>query len=261
MKKLLTLALASALSLSLFACGDASNSSDTLKVGTESGYPPYEFKITVDGKDQIVGFDMDLAQAIADEMGKELEIVDMAFDSLLVELAQGRVDLVIAGLSYKEEREEVVDMSINYYSSTQSIITLASEKDLYNEYSDFDGKIVGAQLGSLQEDFAYEYLTGAEVLGNDKIDTLILELKTGKIDGIVIETPVAEAKLSVHTDLAIAVDIPLEHLGAGGNVVAIQKGNTELTELVNSVITRVTTNGEFDSWVANAHELQAEHLG
>ena len=231
-----------------------------LKVGTEAGYPPYEFKVDIDGKEQLVGFDIAFAKYIAAELGQEVEIVDMAFDTLLLELNQGRVDIVIAGLSPTPERAEVVELSDIYYLATQSIVTTKENAAKYSTYESLDGCLVGAQQGTIQEAFILEYLD-SEIITNDKIDNLILELKTGRIDAVVIETPVAQAKLSAHPDLAIAQAIPAEHMDASGNVVAVKKGNVELVEKINAMIEEVTTDGTFDSWVVEANDLQAKYLG
>ena len=231
-----------------------------LKVGTEAGYPPYEFKIDIDGEEQLVGFDIALAKHIGEVLGQEVEIVDMAFDTLLLELNQGRVDLVIAGLSPTPERAEAVELSDIYYLATQSIVTTKENVEKFSTYESLDGCIVGAQQGTIQEEFILEHLN-CEILTNDKIDNLILELKTGRIDALVIETPVAKAKLSAHTDLAIAQDIPEEDMNASGNVVAIQKGNVELLDKVNAIIDDVTTDGSFDKWLVEANDLQAKYLG
>lgn len=291
MKKITALLLASLMTLSLVACSssdtdsttstDNSSSSsssttttpetddteestlptDVLIVGTEAGYPPYEFKITRDGAEEIVGFDMALAQAVADELGVELQIVDMAFDSLLIDLNLGNVDLVIAGLSPTPERAEVVELSDIYYLSSQSIVTLADTAADFSELEDYAGYTIGAQKGTIQEEFILENLPDSNLIANDKVDTLILELKAGNIEAIVMETPVAESKLTAHPDLAIAYSIPAEYFDAEGSAAAVAKGNTELLDVLNAVIARVTTDGSFDEWVAEANELQAEYLG
>ena len=121
MKKAIALLLALVTLLSLTACAGkedtASSALDQIKqkgelvVGTSADYPPYEFHAEVDGKDTIVGFDMEIAQAIADKLGVSLKIVDMSFDNLLMSLANDEFDLVIAGLSADEERRKTTDFS------------------------------------------------------------------------------------------------------------------------------------------------------
>ena len=265
MKKLITLLCMLLVAFSLFAAGapeaTVAEEKPVLKVGTEAGYPPYEFKIDIDGEEKLVGFDIAFAQYIADELGMELEIVDMAFDTLLLELNQGRVDVVVAGLSPTPDRAEVVELSDIYYIATQSIITTKENVSKFTDFDSFDGYMVGAQQGTIQEEFILEHLTESELLTNDKIDNLILELKTGRIDALVIETPVANSKLSVHDDLAICMDIPNEYFSASGNVAAVKKGNVELKDKINVMIEKITSDGTFDQWVVEANELQAKYLG
>ena len=137
MKKAIALLLALVTLLSLTACAGkedaASSALDQIKqkgelvVGTSADYPPYEFHTEVDGKDTIVGFDMEIAQAIADKLGVSLKIVDMSFDNLLMSLANDEFDLVIAGLSADEERRKTTDFSDPYLEAKNLILVRAEE--------------------------------------------------------------------------------------------------------------------------------------
>ena len=139
MKKAIALLLALVTLLSLTACAGkedtASSALDQIKqkgelvVGTSADYPPYEFHAEVDGKDTIVGFDMEIAQAIADKLGVSLKIVDMSFDNLLMSLANDEFDLVIAGLSADEERRKTTDFSDPYLESKNLILVRAEDAD------------------------------------------------------------------------------------------------------------------------------------
>lgn len=126
MKKwgILIICLVAATSI-LAACGsnkDTNGDKKTLTIGMSADFPPYEFHIKNEsGADEIVGFDVEIAKEIAKDMGAELVIKDMIFDSLLNELSSERVDLVISGLSPKPERAEQIDMSQIYYNAEQSI--------------------------------------------------------------------------------------------------------------------------------------------
>ena len=139
MKKAIALLLALVTLLSLTACAGkedtASSALDQIKqkgelvVGTSADYPPYEFHAEVDGKDTIVGFDMEIAQAIADKLGVSMKIVDMSFDNLLMSLANDEFDLVIAGLSADEERRKTTDFSDPYLESKNLILVRAEDAD------------------------------------------------------------------------------------------------------------------------------------
>ena len=158
MKKAIALLLALVTLLSLTACAGkedtASSALDQIKqkgelvVGTSADYPPYEFHTEVDGKDTIVGFDMEIAQAIADKLGVSMKIVDMSFDNLLMSLANDEFDLVIAGLSADEERRKTTDFSDPYLEAKNLILVRAEDADKYASLDDLKGAKGGAQTGS-----------------------------------------------------------------------------------------------------------------
>lgn len=149
MKKAIALLLVLVTLLSLTACAGkedtASSALDQIKqkgelvVGTSADYPPYEFHTEVDGKDTIVGFDMEIAQAIADKLGVSLKIVDMSFDNLLMSLANDEFDLVIAGLSADEERRKTTDFSDPYLEAKNLILVRAEDADKYASLDDLKG--------------------------------------------------------------------------------------------------------------------------
>jgi polar amino acid transport system substrate-binding protein len=133
-----------------------------LTVATSPDFAPYEFySVDEAGNLTLSGFDMALAQAIADHLGLELEVVPMDFDSILLELQAGNVDLGIAGFSPDPERAETFDFSDLYYIGGQSLVTLAENKDVYNTFESLTGKSVGAQTGSIQMDLAEQYTPDA----------------------------------------------------------------------------------------------------
>ena len=146
-KKLISILAVTALSVTMLA-GCKKEESDTLIVGTEAGFAPYEY---MEG-DQVVGIDMDIAQAIADAMGKKLEIKNMDFDGALLAVQNGTVDFVAAGVSVNEERKEVMDFSTEYVDSTEVVVvntaapgvTAVSDDDLAD-------KIIGVQQGNIAD--------------------------------------------------------------------------------------------------------------
>ena len=110
---------------------DAIKQAGHLVVGTSADYPPYEFHTAIDGVDTIVGFDMAIAQAFADKLGVELKVVDMAFESLLISLQEGKFDLVMAGLTPDEERSKSVDFTDVFFNNTQIVIIRAEDAEKY----------------------------------------------------------------------------------------------------------------------------------
>ena len=198
-KKFAALLLALMMILSLAACGSKSDDSaqgssdgdaspdDTAKskieqikeagvlvMGTSADYPPNEFHTEVDGKDTIVGFDVAIAQYIADDLGVELKVVDMSFDNLCINLAKGDFDIVIAGMASTEERLKSVDFSDPYFKQQQAILIRAEDDALYNKPEDLSGHKVGVQNGTIQVPIANELAGEENVVGLVKAQDLIM---------------------------------------------------------------------------------------
>lgn len=228
-----------------------------LILATSPDYPPYEFPIVgKDGKQQIVGFDIRIAEEIAKDLGVELEIMGMSFDGLLAALQAGSADIVIAGMTPTEERKQAVDFSDIYYYAKQGVLVRAADKEKYAALDSFKGKKVGAQKGAIQEELAKELLTGAKVIALKQIQALVLELTTKKVEGVVMEKPVAENYVSQYPDLAVS-DIVLQE-DVGGSAVGMLKGSDGLRELVNATLKRLIDNGDIDKFIVEAIEMQAD---
>ncbi|ANS74603.1 amino acid ABC transporter [Paenibacillus yonginensis] len=231
--------------------GDSSGGK--LILGTSADYPPFEFHIKgSDGNDQIVGIDIDIANEIAKDMGKELEIKDMQFSSLLNELSSGRVDLVISGLSPKPERAKQVDLSNIYYQAEQSIVVPESSQDKYATMESLEGKTIGVQTGSIQEDIG-KGIKGAKLTSLAKISDIIMQLKSGRVDAAIIETPVAESYLKKVEGLAITSAKPTTE--EDGYVIGVKKGNGDLMTKVNATLDRLKQAGKIDQFVTDANEI------
>lgn len=233
----------------------AANDGNTKKliVGTSADFPPYEFKIMNDsGKNEIVGFDIEIAKEIAKDLGMEIEVKDMLFDSLLNELESGRVDLVISGLSPKPEREKQIDMSQIYYTAEQAIVVRTEDKDKYNTMESLEGKKIGVQKSSIQEDMAKE-ITGAKLTSLGKINDIIMQLKSGRVDLAIIEGPVAESFVKNVEGISITDAKPENE--DEGYVVGVKKGNKELLDQVNATLDRLIKDGSIDKFVTEASAL------
>ncbi len=234
---------------------DAIKAKGKIVLGTAADYPPYEFHKEIDGKDTIVGFDIDIAEAIAEDLGVELEIKDMKFDGLLAALVADNIDFIIAGMVPKPERKESVDFSIPYYQAEQKILIKAEDKDKFKSAEDFAGYIVGAQKATVQEEIALNKIEGAEVKSLSKITDLVLELKNDKIDAIVLVAPVAAAYAKQNPDLYV----PDMSLGKeDGVAVAVNKGNAELLEEINNSLQKLLDSGKIDEFISEATLLADE---
>ncbi len=226
-----------------------------LTVATSPDFAPYEFySIDEEGNPSLAGFDMALAQYIADYLGLELEVVPLDFDGVLSELATKSVDLGMAGLSPDEARMDVMDFSDIYYYGGQSLVTVKDKADAFQSLEDVNQPevSVGAQIGSIQMDLANENSPEADIVPLVKVTDIIAELLADKLDAAYIETPVAENYQKVYPDLEIAMDVPYD---VEGSAVGVSKGNAELLSAVNAAIAQALEDGSMDQFIAEANEL------
>ena len=271
MKKVISAVMLGVMTMGFVGCGASSNkasdnnSTDLLEtiqekgklvVGMSADYAPYEFHyIDENGKDVIGGFDVDIANEIADAIGVELVIQEMDFDALVSALPAGKVDVVISGMNPTEERAKVVDFSDIYYNSQHGILVRTEDADKYKTFADLEGAKVGAQLGSTQEQIAKAEIPNADLQLLANVNNLILELKSGKVDAIVMEKPVAEMAVKNNPDLAVGE--PTYEEKTGGNAVGVAKNNPELLAKINEVINELNESGKMDDYILKANELAA----
>lgn len=267
-KMFLGLALAAAMFVSVVGCG-ANNAtmkriedSGKLVLGCSADFPPYEFHDVSGGGDVIAGFDIALAREICADLGVELEITDMQFDGLIAALQSSRVDIVISGMNASEERRKAVDFTDEYYYAEQCVLVLAENKDKYPTPESFAGTKVGVQKGSLQEGFALEQLepVGVEIFSIADVQTLVLELKSKKIEGLVLDRPIADSFLQQHknNELAIA-GCPIQG-DESGFAIAVAKNNKELVEAINKTLARLKEEGKLDQYFTEAVELAEKQM-
>lgn len=281
MKKFLALILAMVMALSLVACGnteepapDTTEPTDTqteepklttvsegkLTVATSPDFAPYEFYAIDDaGTPQLAGFDMALAQYIADYLGLELEVVPMDFDGTIMELANKAVDLGMAGYSPDPEREDAMDFSEIYYAGGQSFVCVQGSKDQFATLEDTNKAEyqIGAQIGSIQVKLANENSPEADIVELTKVTDIIAELLAGTLDGAYIETAVAESYAKNYPELCVVLPVPYD---AEGSVVGVSKGNTELLAGVNEAIAAALADGSMDQFVAEANEAASGEI-
>ncbi|NGM80966.1 transporter substrate-binding domain-containing protein [Paenibacillus sp. 7124] len=224
----------------------------TLTLGTSADFPPYEFHKVIDGKDTIVGFDIDIAKDIAADMGAELVIKDLPFDSLLNELSSGRVDMVISGLSPTPERAKAVDLSDVYYKAEQAVVVREADKDKFNTMDTLKGAKIGIQTGSIQEDIA-KGIEGAKLTSLAKISDIVLQLQSNRVDASIMEGPVAKSFVKNVKGLVITDAKP--EVEDDGYVIGVKKGNTELLTQINKTLGELNSAGKIEEYVTKASEL------
>jgi polar amino acid transport system substrate-binding protein len=257
--KLAAVIMAAAMLLSLCACGQPADSGKkTITLGTSADYPPFEFHVLKDGVDTIVGIDVSMAKAIAAEMGVELQIKDIAFDSLLIELGQGTVDFVIAAMEKDDERDAAADFSDPYYTDVPpKIVALKENAGNYASLADFSGKTVGAQTGTTKADIVTGDMAGANPLLLQSVNELVNGLVNAKCDAIVLDGAVAEKYIAYNDKLA-AVNISLGE-AAEPYRVAVQNGDPDgLLPSINVAIKKAVENGDIATWIEEADALPAE---
>ena len=263
MKKFIAILLALVVALSLVACaasgnnenkGDAGNNQETqnkttyttvtegkLIMATNAYFPPYEY---YEG-DKIIGIDAEIAEAIAKELGLELEIKDMQFDSIITSVKEGSADFGLAGMTISEDRLKEVDFSISYASGVQSIIVkegspITTVDDLYADGAAYE---VGVQLGTtgdiystddFGDDLVTQYTNGNEAVG---------ALLGGDIDCVIIDNEPAKAFVAANEGLKI-----LETSYADEDYAAcFKQENDALREAVDAAIKKLTQDGTIDA--------------
>ncbi|MGL5478306.1 MAG: transporter substrate-binding domain-containing protein [Clostridium sp.] len=272
LKKIMGIALVGVMAFSLVACGSSEstgskedkNMLQTIKdkgelvVGLSADYAPYEFHAMIDGKDTVVGFDVDLAKEIAKDLGVKLTIKEMEFNSLLGALPAGQVDMIISGMNPDPERAKRVDFSDIYYTAQHAVLANSQNADKFKTVDDLKDKKVGAQLGSTQADITNEVIKAKDPKFLADVNSLILELKGGKIDALVTEKPVAEMAVKSSDNLKLT-NITFND-ESGGNAVAVKKNEPELVAEVNKTIKKLKDSGKLDEYIVSATELSSKQI-
>ncbi|MEM0087516.1 MAG: ABC transporter substrate-binding protein [Thermofilum sp.] len=213
-----------------------------LILGTSADWPPFEY---VDAKGQYAGIDIEIAKRIAAELGVQLEVKDMKFAALIEALKKGDIDIILADMTPTAEREKEVDFSLPYYySKGYAVVTLKTSA--ISSGADLLGKRIGVQLGTIQEDWAKENLEGkATVISYNRVyPEMVMVLKRGDIDAIIIGDTIASALVTKDPDLKIATYVGQPTIGAA---VAVPQGAEDLKYVVNRVIERLIETGEISA--------------
>lgn len=219
-----------------------------LVLGTSADYAPFEFHTEINGTDTIVGFDISIAQYMAEQLGVELEIVDMSFDNLLISLNKGDFDIVLAAMSSNEERAKAVDFSNEYYLSNNVILVQKQNADKYTTKESLQGVSMAAQKGTVCETRAKELAGESSVVSLVKVQDMVSELLSGKVEAVLLDKPVASGYVIMQDSLEM-VDIGL--VAEEGMSVAMKKDSAGLTELVNCMLSQLTED-QLDSWMGEA---------
>lgn len=256
MKKLLVILLVVAFCAVLVcSCSAQDSVLDSIKekgelvMLTNAAFPPYEY---LGSGNEVAGVDRDICQAIADEIGVELKVVDMDFDGLLTALAAGKGDIVAAGLTVTDERKESVDFSNTYANATQYIIVQEGNADIAS-VDDLTGKTVGVQLGTTGDIYMEDI--DAEVKQYKSGLEASMDLMNGKLDAVVLDKMPAENIVAANDGLTL---VDSSAFGDEFYALAVAKGQEDLLEVINKVVDELYENGTVDEWTETHAAAAAE---
>ena len=278
MKKIVALVMALAMFATLFAgCGSGESVTDDtdystmtieelkpllktitegkLTMVTSPDFAPYEFyALDAEGNPTLAGFDIALANYIADYLGLELEIVTLDFNGTITEMGAGKADIGMAGYSPDPARDNAMSFSMIYYPSGQSFVASTETKDQFTDLASANSADyqIGAQIGSIQAKLAKEHTPDADIVELGKVTNIIAEVVGGKLDGAFIETVVAETYAKNYSNLEVLFDVPYD---TAGTVVGVNKNNPVLLAAVNLALQAAIDDGSFAQYVVDAVEL------
>ncbi|EZY18423.1 hypothetical protein V094_02639, partial [Staphylococcus aureus GD2010-158] len=211
------------------------------------------------GKTEYAGVDIDLAKKIAKDNNLKLKIVNMSFDSLLGALKTGKIDIIISGMTSTPERKKQVDFSDSYMMTKNIMLVKKDKVNEYKDIKDFNNKKVGAQKGTEQEKIAQTEIENASITSLSRLPDVILALKSGKVEGAVVEKPVAEAYLKQNPKLGISnVKFNEEEKDT---VIAVPKDSPKLLSQINKTIKEVKDKGLIDKYMTNAANAMNDDSG
>lgn len=216
---------------------------------TNASFPPYEY---LGDDNKPAGVDVDLMGQVAEELGVELKVVDMDFDGLIAALMAGKGDAVAAGLTVTDERKQSVDFSDDYATATQYIIA-KEDDDSIQSVDDLADKVVGVQLGTTGDIYMSDDGMAKELKQYKNALEAAMDLKNGNIDAIVVDKMPASTIVDANEGLKLIGDA----FGEEKYAVAVAKGNEDLIEVINKVISRLNDDGKIERWTAEHAELFA----
>ncbi|WP_137597241.1 transporter substrate-binding domain-containing protein [Paucilactobacillus kaifaensis] len=269
MKKswLVSLGLVLVLSVGLAGCGSSNSDNSvkkikdkkTLVVGTSADYAPFEFPIVKNGKKQITGYDILIAKQIADDMGVKLKIENTEFSSLISDLKGDKVDLILSGMTSTPARKKQVTFSKSYYTVNNYLLVKKADANKYNTVADTKNAQIGAQQASTQEQIAKKQTKG-NVVTEGMVTSLVTELQQGKLDGVVVESEIADNYLKTNPDKYVKAKLKLNTPSTQSHInVAGRKNDKKLMKQVNKTVTKLQKNGDMDKLLQKAENIQAKY--
>ena len=211
-----------------------------LVIGTSPDYPPFE---SLDKDNKVIGFDIDIMDAVAKKMGVKLEIVQIGFDSLISALNAKKFDVMAAGVSVTEERQKSVDFSKPYLIGNDAIVVHKDSGLKLTKLEDLKGKKVGVQIGTVQAD-NLKAVEGINVKEYNLFTEAASAVGAKQVDAMYLHSVVAKSFAKANPNLAVALEIK-----ASDTAYALRKDSPDLTNVVNEVLDELQKNGEMDKLV------------
>jgi len=230
----------------------AEGGGETLTVGSDIPYPPFEQKASGGG---YTGFDVELMEAIGKEIGREPEFIDSSFETIFRDVAQGKFEAVMSAATITEEREKVVAFSLPYYLSEQAI--LVKEGSDIKGLADLKGRVVAAQQGTTGLELGKEKAEASELRPYPEGPDADNALKAGTVEAVIIDAPVAKQQAEELGGIEIVEKVPTDETYG----IAVEKGNTELIEQINEGLKKAIADGSYtkvyEKWFKEAPPLEA----
>lgn len=210
-------------------------SGEPLTVGSDIPYPPFE-----QGKPgEYTGFDIELIEAIGEKMGRPVEVTDTSFETIFRDVSQGKFDAAISAATITEEREQAVDFSNPYYLSEQAV--LVKEGSEIKSLTELEGKTVGVQQGTTGQELAKEKSGASEIRPYPEGPDAVNALKSGTVEAVIIDAPVAQNAVEKSGGVEIAENVPTEE----DYGIAVAQGETELLEEINTALKELEEDGTY----------------
>ncbi|MBQ9492082.1 MAG: transporter substrate-binding domain-containing protein [Firmicutes bacterium] len=235
-KSFLFLVLILSFCLVFIGCGDKKNDDNKIIMVTNAEFPPYEYK----DKNDFKGIDIEIANLIAEKMGKELEILDVEFDSIIPAIVSNKADIALAALTVTEDRKENVNFSDSYFETSQNILVRYGSD--ISKVSDLEGKKIGVQIGNIAD------INYTEEFGEENIERFykhvdaVEALKNKKIDAVVLDNEPAKFFASENDEIVM-----LNNVCKGEEyAIAINKDNQDLLDEINNILAETKQSGELD---------------
>ncbi|QIQ22117.1 arginine ABC transporter substrate-binding protein [Zophobihabitans entericus] len=218
-----------------------------ISFGTEATYAPFEF---YNESNELVGFDIDIANKICEELNATCKFTNQAYDSLIPSLKTRRIDAAIAGIDITDERSEQVSFTQSYYDNSAEFFAL---KDKFADVAALEGKRVGLQNGTTHQKYLMDKFPNIVVVSYDSYQNAILDLKSGRIDAIFSDTAVGDEWLEKETNLVVVGEKVTDPAYFGnGFGIAVRKGNDKLLDEFNTALDKMKADGTYqtiyDKW-------------